>query len=128
VIVDSSALVAVLFEDSGYQELEEKMLGAGLLAIGAPTLVETEMVVVGKYGEAGHFTIARLRENLRIEVVSFGRPHWEAAAEAFLRFGKGRHPAALNFGDCMSYAAARIADKPLLFIGNDFAQTDIDVA
>jgi ribonuclease VapC len=128
VIVDSSALVAVLFEDDGYQELEGKMLEASVLAIGAPTLVETEMVVVGKYGEAAHFTIARLRENLRLEVVSFGRSHWEVAADAFMRFGKGRHPASLNYGDCMTYATARIAEKPLLFVGNDFARTDIESA
>lgn len=127
-IVDTSALVGVLFEDPGYQELESKMLGASVIAIGAPTLVETEMVIVGRYGEAAHLTIARLRESMDIIVVPFGPSHWEAAADAFIRFGKGRHPAALNYGDCMTYATARIADRPLLYIGDDFAQTDIEAA
>jgi ribonuclease VapC len=128
VILDSSALVAVLFEDPGFQELEGKMLDATLLAIGAPTLVETEMVVVGKYGKGAHFTIARLREDMDIGVIPFGQSHWEAAADAFARYGKGRHPACLNYGDCMTYATARIAEKPLLFVGNDFARTDIEAA
>lgn len=127
-ILDTSALVAVLFEDSGYQELERKMLGTSVIAIGAPTLVETEMVVVGKYGEAAHLTIARLREHLDIAVISFGQSHWETAADAFARFGKGRHPAALNYGDCMTYATARIAGRPLLYTGNDFARTDVEAA
>jgi ribonuclease VapC len=128
VILDTSALVAVLFEEPGFQELEHKMLGTSVIAIGAPTLVETEMVAVRKYGEAAHLTIARLRESMDIAVISFGQSHWETAADAFIRFGKGRHPAALNYGDCMSYATARIADRPLLFVGNDFAQTDIEAA
>jgi ribonuclease VapC len=125
VIVDTSALVAVLFEEAGYQELERKMLGTGVLGVGAPTLVETEMVLIGKYGEAAHLTLERLRENLDLAVIPFGRSHWEAAADAFIRFGKRRHPAALNFGDCMTYATARIAEQPLLFVGDDFARTDI---
>ncbi|MBS1677834.1 MAG: type II toxin-antitoxin system VapC family toxin [Actinobacteria bacterium] len=86
------------------------------------------MVVMGKYGDAAHFTITRLRENMGIDVISFGRSHWETAADAFIRFGKGRHPAALNYGDCMTYATARIAEKPLLFTGDDCAQTDIEAA
>jgi ribonuclease VapC len=60
--------------------------------------------------------------------VAFGEPHWRAALEAFRRFGKGRHPAGLNFGDCLSYAVARVAGHPLLFVGNDFSCTDIEVA
>jgi ribonuclease VapC len=127
-ILDSSALVAVLFEDHGYQELERKMLGTGVIAIGAPSLVEAEMVVVGRYGEAAQSTIARFRETMDIDVIAFGQSHWQAAADAFVRYGKGRHPAALNYGDCMTYATARIAGQPLLYIGNDFAQTDVEAA
>jgi ribonuclease VapC len=128
VILDTSALVAVLFEEPGFQELERKMLGTSVIAIGAPTLVETEMVAVRKYGEAAHLTIARLRESMDIAVISFGQSHWETAVDAFIRYGKGRHPAALNFGDCMTYATARIAGRPLLYVGNDFARTDIEAA
>lgn len=127
-ILDTSALVAVLFEEPGFQELERKMLGTSVIAIGAPTLVETEMVTVRKYGEAAHLTIARLREKMDIAVISFRESHWETAVDAFIRFGKGRHPAALNYGDCLTYATARIAEKPLLFVGDDFARTDIEAA
>jgi len=58
-------------------------------------------------------------------VIPFGTDHWTAAHDAFLRFGKGRHPARLNLGDCMTYATAKLAGEPLLCLGNDFAQTDL---
>jgi ribonuclease VapC len=127
-ILDSSAVVAVVFRESGHEELDEKMRDAEVLAIGAPTLVETGMVLIGKYGHAAKSTISRFRESLEIVVIPFGVGHFEAAAEAFSRFGKGQHPAALNYGDCMAYATARIAGRPLLYVGNDFAQTDIERA
>jgi len=62
------------------------------------------------------------------EIVPFGEEHYEAAVSAFLRYGKGRHPAGLNFGDCMSYALARVSGLPLLYIGDDFSKTDIQSA
>lgn len=104
------------------------MQAADVLAIGAPTLFETGIVVVRQSGDSGRTAVAAFRAALDLVVIPFGESHWEAAARAFLRFGKGRHPAALNFGDCMTYATARVADRPLLFIGNDFAQTDIEAA
>lgn len=63
-----------------------------------------------------------------VKVVAFTNEHFDAAMDAFLRFGKGRHPAALNFGDCMSYAVAAVAGMPLLYTGNDFSKTDITAA
>jgi ribonuclease VapC len=60
--------------------------------------------------------------------VPFGEAHWRAAAEAFRRFGRGRHPAALNFGDCLTYAVAKLADRPLLATGGDFVRTDLKMA
>ena len=60
-----------------------------------------------------------------MSVVSFSEAHWREASDAFARYGKGRHPASLNFGDCMSYAVAKLSGAPLLFVGTDFAQTDI---
>jgi ribonuclease VapC len=127
-ILDSSAVVAVVFREPGHEELDQKMRDAKILAIGAPTLVETGMVLIGKYGDVAKTTIARFRESLGIVVVPFAVEHFEAAAEAFGRFGKGHHPAALNYGDCMTYAVARVADEPLLYVGNDFARTDIERA
>jgi len=127
-ILDSSAVVAVVFREPGHEELDQKMRDAEILGIGAPTLVETGMVLIGKYGDAAKTTIARFRESLDIVVVPFDVAHFEAAAEAFGRFGKGHHPAGLNYGDCMTYAVARVAHEPLLYVGNDFARTDIERA
>jgi ribonuclease VapC len=129
VILDSSAVVAVLVEEPGHEELDLKMRQAEVLAIGAPTLVETNVVMARRTrSEAGKVAVSRFREDLEVVVIPFAEMHCEAAAEAFIQFGKGRHPAALNYGDCMTYATARIADRPLLFVGDDFTQTDIEAA
>jgi ribonuclease VapC len=86
-------------------------------------------VVLGRrHGLAGRETLDRFLKERDVVPVPFGRGHWRAAQDAFYRFGKSRHPAALNFGDCMSYAAAKVAGEPLLFTGNDFAKTDIPPA
>jgi ribonuclease VapC len=77
--------------------------------------------------DAGPWLRSFLR-NADAEVVPFTEEHLDAAIDAFLRFGKGRHRAALNFGDCMAYAVAAVAGMPLLYTGNDFAQTDIPAA
>jgi ribonuclease VapC len=128
VILDSSPVVSVLLRESGYKSLERKMREADVLAIGAPTLLETEMVIISARGEPGRNALSRFRASLDVVVVPFGAHHGDVAVEAFSRFGKGRHPAGLNYGDCMAYATARVAIEPLLFIGNDFAQTDIQAA
>lgn len=127
-ILDSSAVVAVLQEEVGHEELGQRMQVADVLAIGAPTLVETGIVTVRASGESGRAAITRFLADMDVTVIPFGHSHWEAAATAFIRFGKGRHPAALNYGDCMAYATARVAGRPLLFIGDDFAKTDIERA
>jgi ribonuclease VapC len=67
----------------------------------------------------------RFLRDFQVTPIAFGELHWLEALEAFRRFGKGRHPAALNFGDCMSYATAKLAGRPLLFVGDDFTRTDI---
>jgi ribonuclease VapC len=128
VIIDSSAVVAVLKREPRQDEIAIKLEQAEVVAIGAPTLFETDMVATGALGSRSRGFIAQFLESFEVEVIPFGEAHWQVAAEAFVRFGKGRHPAALNYGDCMTYAIARIAEKPLLFIGNDFAQTDIEAA
>jgi ribonuclease VapC len=72
--------------------------------------------------------LLRLLQEAAIDEVPFGADHWRSAVDAWLRFGKGRHSAALNFGDCISYATAKLARVPLLFVGDDFPQTDIVAA
>lgn len=127
-IVDSSAVVAVLLRESRQEELAVKLDDAKVVAVGAPTLFEIGMVMVGVMGERGRGLVALFLESFEVEVIPFGEAHWQTAVEAFSRYGKGRHPAKLNYGDCMSYATSRIAEEPLLYIGNDFAQTDIEAA
>jgi ribonuclease VapC len=127
-ILDSSAVIAVLFREKRYDRLKEAMAAADALAIGAPTLFETGMVAAGRLDLRGRALVAQFLERWNVVVVPFGDRHERAALEAFLRYGKGRHPAALNYGDCMAYATAKIADVPLLFTGNDFAQTDLTPA
>jgi ribonuclease VapC len=72
--------------------------------------------------------VVRLLDEFSVAEIPFGDGHWKEAVEAYLRFGKGWHKADLNFGDCLTYAVARLAGEPLLFIGDDFAQTDLDLA
>jgi ribonuclease VapC len=124
-VLDSSAVIAVVFREEQHEQLEEAMAVNASLSIGAPTLFETAMVAIANHEMRGHDLVAHFLEERGVEVIPFDLRHWEVAAAAFDRFGKGRHPAALNFGDCMTYASARVAGRPLLFIGNDFARTDI---
>jgi len=127
-IVDTSALLAVIFREPGCEVLLRKMMGAAVVAAGAPTLTEAGIVLHARVGEASRGVLERLIDELGIEEVPFGEVHWREAAEAFRRFGKGRHPAGLNFGDCMTYAVARLTGEPLLFVGADFSHTDIEAA
>jgi len=123
--LDSSALVAILFSEPGYLELVDRILEADHVRIGAPTLVETALVLRGRRGTGTTDEVEGLVRELGIAVAAFGEAEWHAAVEAFERFGRGRHPAALNFGDCLAYAAAAVASDTLLFVGSDFSKTDI---
>lgn len=127
-ILDSSAVVAVLLRESSHGELLLKLESAELVAIGAPTLFETGMVMVGAVGERGRGLTSQFLESFEVEVIPFGDLHWQIALQAFARYGKGLHPARLNYGDCMAYATARVIEEPLLFVGDDFPQTDIEAA
>lgn len=127
-IVDTSALVAVTFREPGYQDLVARLAGAPTAGIGAPTLAETGLVLASRLGRDSRDLVIRLLDEFSIEEVSFGDQHWREAVDAYLRFGKGRHKARLNFGDCLTYAVARLANEPLLFAGDDFRQTDLELA
>lgn len=127
-ILDSSAIIALLREEPGYERLRGVMDSATLLGVGAPTLVETGMVAIGRFGPIGRPAVSQFLADWSVEVIPFGAGHWEAAFAAFARFGRGRHPAKLNYGDCMTYATARFADLPLLCTGDDFPQTDLAIA
>lgn len=126
--LDSSAILAVLFEEEGHERLKTAMDSAEVLAIGAPTLFETGMVAISRFGLHGQALVAQFVDQWNVVVVPFGDGHRRIAADAFIRYGKGRHAARLNYGDCMTYATARVAEMPLLFTGEDFAKTDIAIA
>jgi ribonuclease VapC len=125
VAIDSSAVLAILREEPGHGQLHSKIERAGVRAIGAPTLFETAMVAIARFGAEGEDLVEQFLKRWKVQVLPFEDPHRRIADQAFDRYGKGRHPAALNYGDCMSYATARFAEMPLLFVGNDFARTDI---
>jgi ribonuclease VapC len=127
-IVDSSALVALVFREPETEQIVASLAEADFVAIGAPTLAETGIVLAAKLGEASRALLSRLVEDLDLIVLPFTAAHGREAREAFLRFGRGRHPAALNYGDCLTYATAKLSGEPLLFIGDDFRQTDLEVA
>jgi ribonuclease VapC len=127
VILDSSAVVAIVLKEPDYPDLLRKIDAASTIGMGTPTLVETGIVLAARLGPDGRSLLAQVVQDFQIVPVPFGEAHWREAVSAYERFGRGRHPAALNFGDCMSYSTARLADLPLLFTGNDFAQTDVRI-
>ena len=126
--LDSSALIAVLFAEPGYLDLVDRILDAGDVRVGAPTLVETSLVFAGRRRKPAGGELEDLVKELAITVVPFGEVEWRVAVDAFARFGRGRHQAALNFGDCLAYASAAVAGDTLLFVGDDFRRTDIPPA
>jgi len=126
--VDTSALLAVLLLESDAGNYAEALGSATALRMAAPTWLETAMVATTRSGEAGYRELMRFIDDLRIEVVPANRTLVEAAFTGWLRYGKGRHPAGLNYGDCFSYALAKQGNMPLLFKGTDFALTDLTPA
>ena len=127
IALDTSAIVALIRQEPDAAHIESRMSAASALLIGRPTELEVHMVVTGKIGEsAARAAVTRVLSG--VQRVDFSGEHVAAATAAFDRFGKGRHPAALNYGDCMAYAVARVAGCPLLYKGEDFARTDIQSA
>ena len=127
-IVDSSAFIAVLRNEPGWERYMAEMVDAQPLVASAATLVETAMVAEGQGGPKAALDLDSLLRRLEVDIIPFTAEHAALAREGFRRFGKGRHPAALNFGDCLAYALARARNEPLLFKGDDFAQTDVKAA
>ncbi len=127
-IVDSSALVAVIFQEPDYEIIIDKLMESSATGIGTPTLVETGIVLDARLRKDSRFLLTRMLDEFNIVEVPFGESHWRESLVAYRRFGRGRHRANLNFGDCLSYAVARLASEPLLFVGKDFAATDLSFA
>lgn len=124
-ILDSSVVVSIVCREAGYEHLVAKLRALEGIGIGAPTLTETGLVLESRFQLDGRSLLERFLLDFNIVVIPFGEAHWREAIDAYRRFGRGRHPAALNFGDCLSYATAKLARQPLLFVGDDFSRTDL---
>ena len=125
IVVDTSALIAILLGEAEAETCALTLARADKRLISAGTLAET-MIVAARHGVRQE--MARLIESLRAEVVTVTAMSAHRSADAYQRWGKGFHPAALNYGDCFAYALAKERGCPLLYVGKDFARTDIGSA
>lgn len=105
-----------------------KLIAASEAGVGVPTLAETAIVLSARLKRDARGILSRFLEEASISTIPFVEAHYGTAVEAWLRYGKGRHRASLNFGDCLSYAIAKVTGQPLLCTGNDFSYTDLDLA
>lgn len=127
IVVDTSAIVALLANESSAATIATK-LGQNHSVMAAATRVELGIVVESKFGAAGTLLLDELLERLSVEVVAVDSELAEHAIRAWRRFGRGNHAAALNYGDTFAYALAKQLGQPLLFVGDDFARTDVLIA
>jgi ribonuclease VapC len=125
-VVDTSAIVAILGQEAGAEWLSEQLSSAERSIAAAPTVVELAIVLEARAPAAVGIARRALRD-AGVEVVPFDDDLADRAVEAWRRFGRGRHPAALNFGDCFTYSLADRTHQPILCVGDDFAQTDVRV-
>ena len=125
VAVDTSALIAILQGEPEAAQFLDVLDAAKPALVGMPTVFETWIVLRGHEAEAALAALDALCQAANVAMVAFGQDHLRWAQLAFDRYGKGRHPAALNYGDCMAYAVARHHDAPLLYKGGDFGRTDV---
>jgi ribonuclease VapC len=127
VVLDTSVIVAVLLGQAEAAALHRLLAVQSPSLVGSPTLAEAGIVLQGRIGQTGLAALRGFLVEYDVHAVPFGDEHWRMAAQAFGRYGKGRHPAGLNFGDCLTYATAKLAAQPLLCLGEDFALTDLEL-
>jgi ribonuclease VapC len=128
IVVDSSALVAILRREPEADRFTYRIYQEDRALVAAPTALEVVMVMTGRADSTVPVTVSALLRTRPLEIVAWRADDFDLAQRAFLRFGKGRHAAGLNFGDCIAYALARRFDLPLLFKGTDFGATDVRAA
>lgn len=124
-VIDTSAVLAILLGEAENETFAQAIDADPTRIMSAVSVLETSIVVEARKGPVGGRELDLLLHRGRIDIVPFNAPQLELAREAYRRFGKGRHRAALNLGDCCAYALAAASGEPLLFKGDDFAQTDI---
>jgi ribonuclease VapC len=127
-VVDTSALVALLNMEPESARLAAALESDAVRLVSAATVVESSLVIESRYGSAGGRELDLLIAKAGLSVESVTREQADVAREAWRRYGKGRHSAGLNFGDCFSYSLAKVTGEPLLFKGNGFTHTDLSAA
>jgi len=125
VVVDASALIAILFQEPEAERIAIAMASDSMRLVSAFTVFEAGSVVDARRGETAGRELGLLLQRAHIEQVPFSAEHAELARAAWRKYGRGRHRAGLNLGDCVAYALARATGEPLLFKGKDFERTDI---
>lgn len=125
-VIDSSAVIAILLREAEAPALAGTIEASPICMMSAASLLETSIVIEGRLGDAGGRELDLFIHRAGIEIVAVDQDQAEIARRAWRRYGKGRHPAGLNYGDCFAYALARATGTPLLFKGNDFALTDVE--
>jgi ribonuclease VapC len=127
-VIDSSAFIAVLLGEPEKTAFIEAIAADPTRLTSAATLLEASLVLMSRRGEGALADLQTFHARAAVRTAGFGPEHLDLAVDAFRRFGKGRHPAGLNYGDCFAYALAKATGEPLLFKGDDFARTDIPSA
>lgn len=127
-VIDTSAIVAIAQNEPEAPTFEQLIADDPVRLISAATVLEAAMVLETRFGEPGGVELDLWLARANVDIIAVEVEHADQARRAWRRYGKGRHPAGLNYGDCFSYALAKLTDEPLLFKGNDFSQTDIQAA
>jgi ribonuclease VapC len=125
-VIDTSAIIAVLLAEANAARIAQMIEADSPRLLSAANYLETSMVIESRKGEAGGRELDLLIYRGAIEIVAFDQDQAEIARMAWRRFGRGRHPAGLNYGDCFAYALAKARRSPLLYQGDDFSQTDVE--
>lgn len=127
-VIDTSAIVAMLCNEPQTRRLEQALVADLVRLVPSTCVLEARMTLVSRFGEHVLAEIDLWLRKIGADVISVDADLIDVASQAWMTFGQGRHPASLNFADCISYALAKRADEPLLFIGKNFTQTDIEAA
>lgn len=127
-VIDTSVLAAIAFNEPEAAAFRERIADDPVRLISAATVLEAAMVIETRLGEAAGADLDLWLYKAEVEIVPVTAEHADRARRAWRRYGKGRHPASLNYGDCFCYALAALSGEPLLYKGNDFSQTDIEAA
>ncbi|RNJ41772.1 VapC toxin family PIN domain ribonuclease [Mesorhizobium erdmanii] len=127
-VIDTSAIVAILRSEPETARLERALVSDPIRLVAATCVLEARMVLVSRRGEHALAEIDLWLHKIAANIIPVDSELVDLATQAWLSYGKGHHPAALNFADCFSYALAKRSDEPLLFIGKDFCKTDVEAA